>query len=81
MWNELECYEENGPITGYQYRVYYDLNYYQERNVDRETTMVTLPYNNMQSFSVAATNQAGIGKFCPPVQVPHINDGTCNKNV
>ena len=81
MWNELECYEENGPITGYQYRVYYDLNQYQEGNVDRETTMVTLHYNNMQSFSVAATNQAGMGEYCPPVQVPRIYQGTCNKNV
>ena len=74
-WNELACHEENGPITGYQYRVYYDLEHYYEGIVDRRTTMVTLSYNNMQSFSVAAKNEAGNGEYCAPILVPYINEG------
>ena len=75
QWEELECFEENGPITGYQYRIYYDLNHYDEARVDKETTTVTLFYKNMQGFSVAAMNEAGIGEYCPPLQVPYINEG------
>ena len=75
QWKELACYEEKGPITGYQYRVYYNFNYYEEGIVDRSTTMITLPYNNMQGFSVAAINEAGIGVHCPPVEVPYFIQG------
>ena len=69
QWKELECYEQNGPITGYNYRVYYNLSYHTEGEVDRNTTMVTLLHNNMQGFSVAAMNKAGMGKHCPTIQV------------
>ena len=76
-WKELACYEENGPITGYQYQVYY-LSHYEEGNVDRRTTMITLHYNNMHSFSVAAKNEAGVGEHCPPLQVPYFHEGNHN---
>ena len=72
----MSCYEENGPITGYQYRAYYDVNHYEEGYVDSRTTTITFYYNDIQSFSVAATNEAGIGEHCPPLLVPYIHEGT-----
>ena len=78
QWKAVECYEENGPITGYHYRVYYDLFNFNDGIVDRNTTMVSLIYNNMQGFSVAAMNEAGTGEHCPPVQVHNFDEGNEN---
>ena len=75
QWKELECYEENGPITGYQYRAYYGFHDYIENVVDRNTTMVTLSDDNVQGISVAAINTDGIGDHCPPISVPNYNGG------
>lgn len=75
QWKELECYEENGPITGYHYRVYYSHSYYTEGEVDRNTTKITLLHNNMEGFSVAAVNKAGMGEHCPTFQVYKIAEG------
>ena len=75
QWKELECYEENGPITGYQYRIYYDHTHYNKGKVNRNTTRLTVPKTNVQSFSVAAINKAGIGPHCPPVSVPNFFEG------
>ena len=74
-WNELECFEMNGPITGYHYRVYYFHHFYNEGKVNWSTTMITLFYGNIQSFSVAAANEAGIGSYSPPLEVPYIHEG------
>ena len=65
----MECFEENGPIIGYRFRVYYNLSYYTEGELDGNTTMVTLLHSNMQGFSVAAMNEVGIGEHCPAIQV------------
>ena len=75
QWKELQCFEENGPISGYHYRAYYGVNHYEEGRVDSKTTMISLYYNNMQSFSVAAANEAGIGEHCPPLLVPYLHEG------
>ena len=75
QWKELACYERNGPITGYHYRVYYDLHHFDEGEVDKNTTMVTLFHRCMKSFTVAAANEAGIGEYCPPLLVPDVNEG------
>ena len=75
QWKELACYEENGPITGYQFRVYYNFNYYQEWRVHSSKTMITLPYSNMQRVTVAAVNEAGIGVYSPPIEVPYFRLG------
>ena len=74
-WQPLECFEENGPITGYNYRVYYNFVDYLEGFVGRNKTVLTLWHINMQAFSVAAINKAGTGEHCPPVQVPNFNLG------
>ena len=74
-WKELDCYEENGPIIGYQYRAYYGLFDYIANVLDSNTTMVTLSSENMLSLSVAAMNEAGIGDHCPPTLVPNFDEG------
>ena len=71
QWKQLECFEENGPITGYRYRAYIHLSNYTEGEVDRNTRMVTLFHKDMQAFSVAAMNKVGIGEHCPAIE-PHI---------
>ena len=75
-WKPLECYEENGPITGYYYRVYHDNFHYSEGTVTMDTTVLTLKCANMQAFSVAAMNVEGIGALCPPVPIPTFDRGT-----
>ena len=70
QWKELECYEENGPIIGYHYRLYHNLFHYSEGIVQGNITTLTLTYENMEAFSVAAINEAGFGAYCPPVAVP-----------
>ena len=69
-WNKLKCHQENGPITGYEYRAYYDPFHYTEGTLDQSTTTYTVYSANIQAFSVAAINKAGIGVYCPPLQIP-----------
>ena len=75
QWNELKCHEENGPITGYEYRVYHTLFHYTDGKVDRNTTTYTIYDTNVQEFSVAAINDAGIGDHCPLLQIPAFGSG------
>ena len=77
QWKELECYEQNGPITGYHYRIYHDNSSYNEGITDNNSTMYTLVVRNIQYFSVAAMNKAGIGPHCPPIPVPRFHKGWC----
>ena len=69
QWKRLECYEENGPIVGYQYRIYSDLihQHYQEGIVDGGTNRIRLLFGNTRkkAFSVAAINEAGVGQHSP----------------
>ena len=74
-WQPLECFEENGPITGYIYRIYHNFVDYMEGSVERTKTNLTVMHANVQAFSVAAINKAGIGEHCPPVLVLSFNLG------
>ena len=78
QWKELACPEQNGPITGYLYRVYYDHINFDEGRVDKNTATVTLLYKRMKTFSVAAANEVGIGQYSPPLLVPSVRKGTGN---
>ena len=75
QWQRLKCQQENGPITGYQYRVYHDLFQYSEGTVECNTTMVTLYDTNVRAFSVAAMNEAGIGEHSPLLKLITSNSG------
>ena len=68
QWNQLKCHQENGPITGYALRTYYQFQY-TEGTVDKNTTSYTIYDTHIQAFSVAAINEVGIGDHCPPVHV------------
>ena len=78
QWKELECYEENGPITGYNYRIYQDMSRYISGNVGANTTRLSLFKANIQYFRVAAINKAGIGPHCPQIPVPRFDQGDVN---
>lgn len=74
-WNELACYEQNGPITGYQYRIYYCTLHYTIGTVGPNSTMHSIFYPNSSdpvcAISVAAMNGKGIGEHSPPITVPN----------
>ena len=76
QWNHLECDQENGPITGYEYHAYYDLFEYTEGTLDQNTTTYTIYDADIQAFSVAAINEAGIGEHCYPLQIPEFTSGS-----
>ena len=77
VWEPLECYQENGPIAGYQYRVYYDITNYSDATVARNVTILNLLlHRTLKAFSVAAMNEAGIGEHCPPLDA-----FTCSSNI
>ena len=65
QWNKLKCHQENGPIIGYEYRIYHDLFHYIKGTVNQHTTMFTVYETQMISFSVAAINVVGTGEHCP----------------
>ena len=71
----MKCHQENGPITGYEYRAYYDLFHYTEGTVDKSTTTYTIYDTNIQAFSVAAINEAGVGEHCPPMKIEKYHSG------
>ena len=78
QWKELECYERNGPITGYSYRIYKDEINYNEGLVDANTTKLIMIHVKAKFFSVAARNQAGLGPHCPKVLVPSFDQGSAS---
>ena len=71
----MNCHEENGPITGYEYRLYHTLLPYTDGTVDQNTTTYTIYDTNVEAFSVAAINEAGIGEHCPLLQIPAFRSG------
>ena len=72
-WNELECHKQNGPITGYEFRVYYAFWRYIEGVLGPKTTVHTLYVSNTElggyALSVAAINEASIGEYSSPCTV------------
>ena len=72
-FNGQDCEDLNGPLTGYEYKVLRDGKETIDI-IDPETTtcVCMLDMNGVSScsVSVAAINAAGVGKHCPPVDVP-----------
>ena len=72
-FSKLDCEELNGPLTGYEYKVTRDGVETVDRIDPAATTCVCML--NMKgvtncSVSVAALNEAGVGKHCSPLNVP-----------
>lgn len=82
QWKELECQKQNGPITGYQYRIYHDHLHYTEGSVGPDTTshtvLISNTEENVQAFSVAAINIAGVGEHSPPLRAATTDSGVQN---
>ena len=76
QWSKLKCYQENGPIIGYHYRIYHDPFHYTEGTVNQYTTTYTVHDTEITSFSVAAVNEDGIGQHCPPLEVALFESGS-----
>ena len=76
----MECSQTNGPPTGYEIRVY-DLSHIMKTVFvsDASTTHYTFndlpPCKYRYSFSIAAVNEAGIGKHSNPTLAAPISKG------
>lgn len=72
-WGELECHKQNGPISGYAYRIYYAFSQFIEGFLPPNKTEHTIYTSNVElggyALSIAAMNDAGIGEFSPPCTV------------
>ena len=72
-WNELDCHKQNGHITGYGFRTYYDFMQYIDGVLPPNKTVHTIYTANIglggYSVSVAAINEAGVGEYSPPCTV------------
>ena len=69
QWDHLKCNQQNGPITGYVYHLYNDVNQCTEGFLDHGTNTLTVFDTTVQAFSVAAMNLVGIGEYSPIVHV------------
>ena len=64
-WNELDCLQRNGDITGYMIRYDRDSQLISDSSSDASTTYTVQgldPFTEY-SFSVAAVNSIGTGPF------------------
>lgn len=72
-WNKLPCKQENGPIIGYQCRLFLHSKLYStDRIMGSESTTYTakeLSPHTEYDFDIAAINEKGVGDFSPPVTV------------
>ena len=80
QWEKLKCHEENGPITGYRYRIYRDLLHFSEGTVHENMITVSLFDSTAVAFSVAAENEASVGEFSPPVSCISVHSEAGERN-
>lgn len=70
---------QNGPLTGYEYRVYVNHDNVINGTVGPDKTIHTVTiFERPFAISVAAMNQAGVGDHCPSIEV--MNASTCKSN-
>lgn len=69
VWQQLECADQNGPIIGYECRLYVDSHFSKRLYVgDAANTSITIPDLSSctsYSLSVAAVNEGGTGDHSP----------------
>ena len=82
-WDELNCYERNGPIIGYQYRLYINHTHYTSDMVKFDVKLpIQLSVRNhitVLAISIAAVNDVGVGFYSEPIGVNDqnaVNEGT-----
>jgi hypothetical protein len=67
-WEELECPQRHGVVTGYLIQQDNIHNYSIEQSLSQNWTISGLSPFREYSFKIAAINEAGIGKFTEPTK-------------
>ena len=68
-WNEVNCSERNGPITGYTVMISNSSITYNLNSTERYIILNDLVFGTMYNISVAAVNSVGRGPFSDPVVI------------
>lgn len=69
QWSKLECDKQNGPLSGYEYRLHTNSRQVTDvvdPDVTAHSVLVEKP--GIVAFSVAAVNSVGVGPHSPPVE-------------
>lgn len=76
-WDEVNCYERNGLIIGYQCRLYSNHTHYTTNILGfgvKLPIQISLAMNiTILAISVAAVNDVGVGPYSKPVGVNEQN--------
>uniref|UniRef100_A0A1X7VPZ7 Fibronectin type-III domain-containing protein n=1 Tax=Amphimedon queenslandica TaxID=400682 RepID=A0A1X7VPZ7_AMPQE len=86
-WNEVDCSERNGLITGYTVIISNSSITYNLTSTERYIILNDLVFGTEYNISVAAVNSAGRGPFSDPIEVEIgigiylRHDGNCYPNV
>ena len=79
-WNELECFKTNGAISGYEIHIF-NLSCLKKTVIVSGAMTTTYTYNDLtfdrykHSFSIAAINEAGIGKHSRRIYSVPVENG------
>ena len=68
-WNEVNCSQRNGPITGYTVMISNSSITYHLTSTERYIILNDLVFGTVYNISVAAVNSVGRGPFSDPMAI------------
>ena len=68
-WNEVDCSQRNGLITGYIVMISNSSITYNLTSTERYIILTNLVFDTEYNISVAAVNSVGSGPFSDPIEV------------
>ena len=75
-WNEVDCSQRNGLITGYTVMISNSSITYNLTSTERYIILNDLVFDTEYNISVAAVNSVGSGPFSDPIEVEINGIGT-----
>ena len=69
MWNEVNCSQRNGLITGYTVMISNSSIIYNLNSTERYIILNDLVFGTVYNISVAAVNSVGRGPFSDPMAI------------
>ena len=73
-WNEVNCSQRNGLITGYTVMISNSSITYNLNSTERYIILNDLVFGTVYNISVAAVNSVGRGPFSDPITVTGMNN-------
>ena len=68
-WNEVNCFQHNGPITGYTVMISNSSITYNLNSTERYIILNDLVFGTVYNISVAVVNSVGRGPFNDPMAI------------